>query len=151
METDLSRSSYVRRIGPVCVLSVVAWASFAALFRLAYPLPAEPGEPLGVWWLWLALGTAGFAAVVLALLRLQLRIPRAWRTHTVLAFAAPALVCDMWTGTQTESWLPDAGAAGDRLYLSFIVGGVGLIQLATLVAELPRRDGAPGPSGGPGS
>ncbi|GAA2016990.1 hypothetical protein [Nocardioides kribbensis] len=140
METTLTRRRYVTTIGTVCVLSVVAWAGFAALFRLAFPLPAEPEDPLGIWWAWLALGTAGFAVVVLALLRL-LSVPAPWRAHTVLAFAAPALVCDVWTGTQTEAWLPDAGAAGDRLYLAFIVGGVGIIQILTLVAEIPRERG----------
>lgn len=136
----LSRASYLRKIGGVCVLSVVAWAAFAGLFRVAYPVPSRPEDSLGIWWLWLAGGTVGFVVVTLAILRV-FAIPDAWRTHAVLAFAAPALTCDIWTGTQTERWLPNAGPADDRLYLSFIVGGVGIIQLLTLVAEMPRRTG----------
>lgn len=139
----LSRAEYLRKIGAVCVLSVVAWASFAGLFRLVYPVPSQPEDPLGIWWLWLAGGTVGFVAVMLVVLRV-FAIPRAWRTHAVLAFASPALVCDIWTGTQTESWLPNAGPADDRLYLSFIVGGVGIIQLLTLMAEIPRSTNAHG-------
>lgn len=135
----LTRRAYLRKIGTMAVLSVVAWASFAGLFRLAYPTPSFPEDALGIWWVWLIAGTVGFVVAILALMA-GLRIPKQWRTHAVLAFVAPALICDMLTGTQTETWLPDAGPADDRLYLSIIVGGVGIIQLLTLIAEVPERE-----------
>ena len=132
------RNEYLVKIGTVCVLSVAAWFSFAMIFRFGFPMPSQPEDSLGVWWAWVAVGSAGFVVGMLGILRV-LRIPRVWRTHAVLAFAAPALMFDMWTGTQTESWFPDAGPADDRLYLSFIVGGVGIIQFLTLLAEIPRN------------
>lgn len=135
---ELSRANFIRQMVPMAAISVAAWATFATLFRLLYPHPSQPGDALGVWWIWLAVGTLGFIVATVVTLR-SLETPPAWRAHAVVALTAPALICDMWTGTQTEVWLPNAGAADDRLYLSLIVGAVGLIQVLTLLTTIPKR------------
>lgn len=121
----------------LATVSVVAWVLFASVFRMFWPGGVEPGAPLGVFWIWFAIGVPAFIAVGLWLVRV-LRLPPSTWGAAALALTAPALCCDVLTISFFEAWFPDGGAADDRRYAAFIVGGVGVFQLAFLaLARMP--------------
>lgn len=137
MQTE--RRSFIRLISVLSVVAVVAWAAFAWAYRAFFPTDVSHADSLGVWWLWLAGGTLGFLFVFEASVRL-LGAPPKWRLAAAVASTAPALVCDMLTGTQPQVWLAGAGEAADARYLSLIVGGVGFLQLYAVLTSPPIRD-----------
>ena len=121
----------------LAAVSVAAWVAFATVFRVFWSGGVEPGDPLGVFWVWFAIGVPAFVVVGLWLLRALRLPPSTWGT-AALAMTAPALCCDVLTISFFEAWFPDGGAADDRRYAAFIVGGVGTFQLAFLaLARLP--------------
>lgn len=133
------RRAFIRLISVLSVVAVVAWAAFAWSYRTFFPVGVSHADALGVWWLWLVGGTLGFLVVFEGSVRL-LNAPVEWRVAAAVASTAPALVCDMLTGTQPQVWLAVAGEAADARYLSLIVGGVGLLQLYALLTSPPIRD-----------
>lgn len=137
MQPDTRR--FVRLIATLTVVAVVAWAAFAWSYQAFFPTDVSHADALGVWWLWLMGGTLGFVVVFEVSVKL-LDAPAHWRLAAAVASTAPALVCDMLTGTQPQVWLAGAGEAADARYLSLIVGGVGLLQLYALLTSPPIRD-----------
>lgn len=132
------RSAFVRSMSILAVVAVIAWALFAWAYRTFFDTHVTHAEPLGVWWAWLAAGTGGFIVVFEVMSRL-LRVSSADRVAAAVASTAPALVCDMLTGTQPQVWLAGAGEAADTRYLALIVGGVGLLQLYAMLTSSPVR------------
>ena len=137
--------SYPFAMSTLAVAAVVAWAVFAWTYRTFFPMDVGHGEALGRWALWCAAGT-GAALAGFEVLARWLAVPPAYRIHAAVAATAPALVCDTLTGTQPHRWLPGAGEAADSLYLSLIVGGVGLLQLYALLTSAALR-ATPGADG----
>ncbi|MEN0067618.1 MAG: hypothetical protein AAGA48_36135 [Myxococcota bacterium] len=135
-----SDAQYVRTMGVFAVIAVVAWAAFAWTYRTFFPVAVSHGDPLGIWWLWLLGGTVGFIVLFEACSR-ALAVPSSWRLPAAVAATAPALVCDVLTGTQPQWWLAGAGEAADARYLALIVGGVGVLQLYAMLTSPP-----PGPT-----
>lgn len=132
------RKSFVRSMSILAVTAVIAWALFAWAYRTFFDTSVVHADALGVWWAWLAAGTIGFIGVLEAMTRL-LRVPSSDRVAAAVASTAPALVCDMLTGTQPQLWLRGAGEAADARYLALIVGGVGLLQLYAMLTSSPVR------------
>ncbi len=130
--------SFRRRMAPLMVVSVVAWAAFAATLRAFWPAPTAPGEALGLLLAWLAAGGVAFVPAALGLLR-WFRVPPASRAAAAVALSAPALCLDVFTTLFFESWFPGAGTGDDRVYPALIVGGVGAILLMGLLTTRPEE------------
>lgn len=128
------RSHFIRSMTILSVTAVLAWALFAWAYRTFFDTSVAHTDALGAWWLWLIAGTVGFIGVLEAMTRL-LRVPSRDRTAAAVASTAPALVCDMLTGTQPQLWLTNAGEAADARYLALIVGGVGLLQIYAVLTS----------------
>lgn len=133
-----NRPTFVRSMAILSVTAVIAWALFAWAYRTFFDISVVHTDPLGAWWGWLIAGTVGFIGVLEAMTRL-LRVPSRDRIAAAVASTAPALVCDMLTGTQPQLWLRNAGEAADARYLALIVGGVGLLQIYAVLTSSPFR------------
>lgn len=142
------QKQFLARMAVLSLLAVVAWAAFAFAYRTFFPVAVSHADPLGVWWLWLVGGTVGFLVVYEGTVRL-LRLPASWRVHAAVATTAPALVCDVLTGTQPGLWLVGAGEAADSRYLALIVGGVGLLQIYAVLTSPPIRGTSSAEPGAP--
>lgn len=130
-------TSYLVRHLPLMVLSVLAWIAFATFYRTFWVGSSAPGDNLGLFWIWMAAGTAAFVIATFALLALRKTRP-AERAGATLALTAPALVCDIFTINFFDAWFPNGGGADDRIYAAMIVGVVGLLQLAALATTHPE-------------
>ena len=129
-------------VAPMMVLSVVAWFGFLVLFRAAWPSPDLPSEGLAVFAGWLAAGTLGFVAAMVAIWR-WLRTPAAWRASAGIALTAPALCLDAIATLAFDAWFPGATAADARAYPALILGAVGLLLLTALAATRTTAEGGP--------
>jgi hypothetical protein len=129
-------------LAALCVVSVLAWGLFALVFRLLWVPGTEPGDGMGPWLVWMAVGMPVFVATAGLLLRL-LRVPPGSWPLAAIALTAPALCCDVLTFTWFEAWYPGGGSADDRRYAALIVGGVGVVQLALVAAARTSLAGAP--------
>lgn len=129
-------TSYLVRLAPFMILSILAWFAFVLFYRSFWPGSSAPGENLTLFWIWLSAGTVLFVATVLLTLHL-FRTKTDERGNVALALTAPALICDIFTVTFFESWFANGGGADDRFYAALILGGVGAIQLASLATTAP--------------
>jgi hypothetical protein len=137
MAMSISPRTFNRQIVPMLVISVLAWAAFAFVFRTFWPGSYAPGDELGAFWTWLFVGTAAFVGAMIGLFR-WFETPAAWRTSAAVALAAPALCLDVLTTIFFERWFPAAGVGDDRIYPALVVGVVGALLLVSLLMTKPE-------------
>jgi hypothetical protein len=132
---------YARHLTLMAVISVAAWAGFAAIFRSMWPGGTGETSSLAPFWAWLVVGGGAFVAATQLLLRV-LRTPAAWRLGAAIALTAPALACDVFTIIFFDRWFPGSGVVDSRSYAALIIGGVSAI-LAAAVLTTPAQEASP--------
>lgn len=135
MQTNLS---FKRTMIYMAIISVISWGAFIVVFRSFWRGTFDVGESLLVFWLWLIVGTAAFVGFTFLVFRL-LQIPKKWKASAAIAFAAPALILDVFATLFFELWYPN-GTSGDvRIYPALILGGTGFFLLSILFSSAPAE------------